>query len=104
MTCGCQAIILVAKVFHFDHFSGTFASAGRPIIFVSKTKITDHFTGKPEKKRGRSFQPIIYGRSFKWQLQTGNRSFMEPIICPETHCSSGQQESQVAPGARTGAL
>jgi len=50
VTCGCQAIILVAKVFHFDHFSGTFASAGRPIIFVSKTKMADHFTGKPEKK------------------------------------------------------
>ena len=84
MTCGCQAIILVAKVFHFDHFSGTFASAGRPIIFVSKTKMTDHFTGKPEKNAGdhssRSFmvdhlsgnykQEIdhLWSRTFVWLL------------------------------------
>ena len=58
MACGCEAIILVEKVFHFDHFGGTFASAECPIILVFKTKMTDHFGGKLEKIRGRSFQPV----------------------------------------------
>ena len=62
----------MAIVFHFDHFSGTFASAGRPIIFVSKTKMTDHFTGKPEKNAGdhssRSFMVDHLSGNYKQEI------------------------------------